>query len=210
VLHYVAQRATPADPFGPYIGQRNFDLMRRAFTATSEDEVLSIAEQLRTPYLLTAADVRGEGAESLALRLHRQDGSAEESTPQLGHFRLLAEGPEGGVPLSVYFSEEDTQQIPYKLFEIVRGALLEAPARPAASVLAVVPVRTKSGRRFSYAAFAIADADGYARLRVPYSTDGTGPAATDGPYTVVAGDRRWQVDVPEAAVVDGAVVRVGG
>ena len=73
----------------------------------------------------------------------------------------------------------------------------------------MVPVRTKSGRRFSYAAFAIADADGYARLRVPYSTDGTGAAATDGPYTVVAGDRRWQVDVPDAAVREGRSLRVG-
>lgn len=209
VLHYVARRATPADPFGPYIGQRNFDLMRRAFAATSEDEILRIAEQLQTPYLLTAADVGAEGPESVVQRLHRQDGSAEGSLPQLGRFRLLHEGPEGGVPVAAYFAEEDTGQVPYKLFEIVQGALLEVPARPGSSVVAVVSVRVASGRRFSYRAVGVADASGFARLRVPYATDASGPGATRGAYTVVSSDRRWQVEVPEAAVLGGAVLRVG-
>jgi asparagine N-glycosylation enzyme membrane subunit Stt3 len=54
VLHYVAQRATPADPFGPYIGRENFDAVGRFITTDSEETAIAIANRLGTPYVATA------------------------------------------------------------------------------------------------------------------------------------------------------------
>ena len=210
VLHYVARRATPADPFGPYIGQQNFDRMRAAFAAHSEDELLRIAETLGTPYLLTAEDGSEGDPDTVVARLHADDGSATESAVQLGHFRLLQEGPAGGVSLAVYFQGvvEPTSS-PYKLFEIVPGAQLEISALPGTLASALISVRASSGRRFAYRAVGTADASGLARIRVPYATDGSAPGATRGSYTVIAGDRRFAVEVSEQAVQAGLVIAVG-
>lgn len=207
VLHYVGRRATPVDPFGPYIGQRNFDRLQRALRSSSEEEVLEIAEQLRARYLLSADD--GSPTEdSVMQRLHRSDGSAEASLAQLGRFRLVEEGPAGGVALAVLFEAESREAIPYKLFEIVPGAVLEVEAEPGQRVTAATSVIASSGRRFVYRAESRADAQGKARLRVPYATGNSGPAAIAGVYRVVAGDRSWQVAVPESAVLEGRVLRV--
>jgi asparagine N-glycosylation enzyme membrane subunit Stt3 len=208
VLHYVARRATPADPFGPYIGQENFDSLQRAWRSTSEQQVVEIAERLQARYVLSASDASSLTDASVLGRLHRNDGSAEQSLPQLGRFRLLAEGPPGGVSLAVQFEEKTRATTPYKLFEIVPGALLSVPAPAGERATALVSVRSPSGRRFSYRAESIADAHGEARLRVPYATGPSGRAASGGPYTVVAGDRRYQVAVPEAAVLTGSVIPV--
>ena len=76
VLHYVARRATPVDPFGPYIGRPNYDQLRRALRSTSEREVLEIAQRLQARYVLSADDASSLAAGNVMRRLHRDDGSA--------------------------------------------------------------------------------------------------------------------------------------
>ena len=213
VLHYSARRATPADPFGPYIGSENLARVMAFLRAEDEAEALALAVALDTPFVVTAEEGGDAAPASMAHRLHRQDGSASAQRPHLGHFRLLLEGPRGGVPLSVAFEEGLRPTAPYKLFERVRGALLVVAAEPGEAVEARLPVLASSGRRFVFRARARAGADGAARLRVPYATEA--PAATGARRTRSVGDWRVHaggavrlVAVSERAVAEGLEVRV--
>jgi hypothetical protein len=208
VLHYVANRATPADPFGPYIGRENFQRVLRFHRAETESEAVAIALELRTPYVVTVDAVFEGSVGSVAERLQRFDGRARGGLPHLERFRLVTEGPRGGVPVRAAFEARQRSVAPHKLFEIVRGAVLEVPTEPGQKVRAEVRLSTPAGRRFSFRAEATADERGFAHLRVPYANDAQLPTRTLGPYLVHAGERSWQVHVPDAAVLDGSPVRL--
>lgn len=209
VLHYAGQRATPADPFGPYIGRKNFAKALRFLVSEDEEEAVAIAEALRTPFLVTAEEGGDAAPLSMAHRLHRDDGSRTDTAAHLGRFRLVLEGPRGGVPISVAFETELRPTLPYKLFELVPGAILEVQTDPGAEVQAQIPVSTSSGRRFVFRAGTMADGAGIARLRVPYATESTGPTRAMAPYRVRSGRAVVLVNVPEDAVRSGATLRVG-
>jgi dolichyl-phosphooligosaccharide-protein glycotransferase len=208
VLHYTGQRATPADPFGPYIGRENFARAVRFLMTDDEEEAVAIAEALRTPFVVTAEEGGDAASASMAHRLHRDDGSKVGEADHLGRFRLVVEGPPGGIPISVVFESGLRSTLPYKLFELVAGGVLEARAEPGAEVDARLPIVTSSGRRFLFRASGVADDTGLARLRVPYATERTGPTRALAPYHVHTGQALVRVDVPEDAVRSGAVLRV--
>jgi asparagine N-glycosylation enzyme membrane subunit Stt3 len=98
--------------------------------------------------------------------------------------------------------------MPYKLFEVVEGAILEVEVEPGAHVAASAEVVTGEGRRFTYRARASADATGVARIRVPYPTRAPGPARAQGPYRVLGGGEAGCASVSEEDVRRGTVVRV--
>jgi dolichyl-diphosphooligosaccharide--protein glycosyltransferase len=224
VLHYTARRATPADPFGPYgVREHYLDAMR--FLSTEDEaEAVAIAERLRTPWVVTSEEGWSGAPASIAGRLQREDGGARDAQPHLGRFRLLSEGPRGGVPLSIVFESAVARGPFYKLWAVVPGALLEVRAAPGERVEARLPLQTPIGRQLVFRAGATAEPDGIARLRVPYPSEpGAAPAPGGvpgaerelsatvralGPWRVLAGERRWLVHVPEAAVASGGVVRV--
>jgi hypothetical protein len=208
VLHYVAGRATPADPFGPYIGRENYLAVRRAFETDSEAELLATAERLHTPWLATAEE-GGETLETIAQRLHRGDGSASSARPHVERLRLVTEGPRGGVPMSVAFEERLRETPPYKLWAVVPGALLEVPAAHGEPVRARLRLATPTGRRFVFEARGTGGADGVARLRVPYPTAPGAAVRAQGPWRVRAGSRAWTVAVPERAVATGKRIVIG-
>ena len=54
----------------------------------------------------------------------------------LQHFRLVAEGPDEGIPYGAVYASVPSDAVPYKLFEVVRGAPLEVEAPVGASVAA--------------------------------------------------------------------------
>lgn len=206
VLHYTAERATPADPFGPYIGAETYGKMRRFFATSSEDDAVEIARELDARYVVTTEDLN-LARDSLLYRLHVVDGAG--GAPTWSRFRLLDEGPEGGRSLIDEFGVATETRIPYKLFEIVPGAVIEAHAPPQRPVRAQIEIRTPQ-RRFTWTTTANADAAGVARLRVPFPTAGAGPVRADGRYRVQLGDRLVEVDVSEEQVRTGAGVPVGG
>jgi asparagine N-glycosylation enzyme membrane subunit Stt3 len=94
----------------------------------------------------------------------------------------------------------------YKVFELVRGAVLAGRAAPGARIEVRLGVETNRGRRFAWASHAIADAAGGYRVRVPYATSG-GPAGVRvaAAYELRCGDEEagGTVAVPEAAVRGG-------
>ena len=207
VLHKVAHRATPADPFGPYIGEAAYrDVVRFLL---SEDESLAVAltRRLQTPFVALAESRSGQPQARISRRLMSEDGSTTGKLPHLGHFRLVTEGPLGGIPFSISFEPGAvTAGIPYKLFEVVPGAVLVTEASPGQRVQAGLVVTTPTGRRFRFIASARADEHGMARLRVPYWTGGDQPTRARGPYRLVAGDRRWSAEVSEEDVRRGSVI----
>ena len=207
VLHKVAHRATPADPFGPYIGEPAYRDVVRFLTTDSEREAVAIATRLRTPFVALADGVSGQAPERVSRRLMRNDGSASEGLTHLEHFRLVTEGPLGGLSFRIAFERLDGAGIPYKLFEVVSGAVLRVEVAPGERVAARLSVATPAGRRFAFRATARAGEDGIARLRVPYWTGGDEPTRAVGPYRLAAGKRRWLAEVAEADVRGGRVIR---
>ncbi len=208
-LHYVAQRATPADPFGPYIGRENFAAVSKFLSTESEEEAVAIAQKLRTPYVATAQISQVDRPTWVSERLQWEDGSAREGLRHLGHFRLIAEGPRGGTPISAGLEPSYMRAMPYKLFELVEGAVLELKAAPGTTVTARIRLHSSEGRRFTFKASGVSAADGRAQLRVPYATSADQATRPAGRYLVRAGDRSWRVSVPEAAVRSGRIIIVG-
>ena len=198
-LQYIARRPTPTDPFWSYIGQENWDRAFALLSTTSEAEAIELASALRARYLVTIPDL---APESVAARLHAADGSRSVRYPALQHFRLIAEGPRGGLTLNDIFRRRRPRpgSMPYKLYEIVAGAVIDVPVAPGEQVLASLDVQTPTGRRFRYESQTTADSDGRARIRVPYAT---GP----NPYRLDSNDRTWSVQVSEQAIQNGDVIR---
>lgn len=210
VLHYVARRATPADNFGPYIGLENYEAVGGFFGLQGENLVLDQALKLGIRYVVTT-DYGGTVAYTLVNRLHRGDGNAAGGAPPFVHFRLVTEGPSGGRAIGERFGRPVREnEAPYKLFQIVPGAILETRTAPGTKMAAEVTVVTPDGRRFPWRVETLAGADGFARLRVPYATRTDAPARPEGPWRVTIGDAVHRVDVPDEAVLTGATVSVAG
>lgn len=208
-LLYAARRATPAGNFGPYVGGRErYEHARGFYEAGSEEEALALARSLAVRYVVTSE----RGSPGLALfadRLHATDGSALPGLPHGERLRLVVDAPEGGLSFSWELAgRRPRTPFPYKLFELVEGALLSVRAAPGGQVRASAPVRTASGRRFVFEAAGEAGADGTARLRVPYAGEAGSAAWLEGPYRVRAGAASGSAAVGEADVREGRVVPV--
>jgi asparagine N-glycosylation enzyme membrane subunit Stt3 len=208
VLHYAARRATPSDNFGAYFPQGLMATLR-VLLALPEEPALATLRELQVRYVVTGWQPAYR-PDSLLYRLHELDGLEAGGHRALSRFRLVAEGPAGGVPLGAILAGADASRLlPYKLFEVVEGALLEIELEPGARAVASAEVITASGRRFRYSARGVADASGTARIRVPYASEGPpGSARTRTAWRIEAGGQRRCVEVSEQAVRSGAVVRV--
>jgi hypothetical protein len=206
-LRGYARRPTPVDPFWEIVDPEHFARVERFFGLADEPEILEAARALRARYLVTAA----AAAQNFPLeqRLHAGDGLGPGGELELRHFRLVTEGPAGGRPLSDAFGiARPAHVIPYKLFEIVEGARLEVAAPPASEVVASTRVVTPIGRGFEVRASGRAGPDGVARLRLPYATRTDAPARPVGPWRVRAGGREHELDVTDAEVRQGEVLRL--
>ncbi len=215
ILKYTARRATPADNFGPYLGPPGMAVTRRFYALESEADAVELADRMRLRYVVTTYGADPTPRMMLA-RLHSADGNAQDgddaatSVPRLEHFRLVTEGPRRGVSLATPIpGSARVVDVPYKLFERVKGAVLRLHGAPEALVVAVVEVATPTGRRFRYQARTRTNAAGDARLVVPYATETTTPARPTGPYRVRIGHQALEVQVSESAVMQGSEVRPG-
>jgi len=206
-LRYYARRPVAADNFWDKFA--TFTLARDFLGLTDEREAFERAGRLRVRYAVTMPEP-GSPA-SLNERLHVADGNATGGRARLEHFRLVTEGPPGGVPLLAPFGlRTPPGTLAYKLFEIVPGAVLELRTQPGAAVEASLDVETPTPRRFTQVARAIADDQGLARIRLPYPTRTTLPTRALGPWRVDTGDGgRTLVDVTEEDVSSGRVLSLG-
>lgn len=140
-------------------------------------------------------------AEALHTRLLLGDGSDANpggvATRGLGHFRLHLESPDR---VRVYGMEVPR----FKAFEAVAGARLHGRAPAGAIVRAELPIRTNTGRTFTFTRETRADTEGHYAFVLPYSTEtAPSPCVALGPYSLtISGDART-LHVPELAVLRG-------
>ena len=212
-LQNVAHRPTPTDPFWAFIGRENWDRSFELLGSDSEERALELAGQLQARYVVTMSNSHPATLEGW---LHHRDGLAFRDWPASQRFRLVTEADAGGVPLGLFRRKDrrtasDRAARPYKLFEIVDGAVVEARAEPGAEVWLTLALESPSGRSIRYEVRAVANSDGRARLRVPYATgesgDGIRVVAPD-PYRVRVADCTIAVPVTNAQVYAGAVIAV--
>jgi dolichyl-diphosphooligosaccharide--protein glycosyltransferase len=208
VLHTVARRATPSDNFGAYVAPEGLLTTLRVLLALPEEAALAALRELGVRYVATGWQP-AYPAGSLLHRLHEEDGLESETARALARFRLVTEGPAGGLPLAAILAPTAGEEaVPYKLFEVVEGAVLEIETRPGARASASAEIVGGEGRRFTYRARAAADARGVARIRVPYATEPAGPAHALGTWRIRSNGGPRCVQVRERDVREGGVVRV--
>lgn len=200
VMNARGGRPTPAGNFGPYVGRDGFELTRRFYRTTDEREAFRELVANRIRYVVTSDGGTGAPA-SMLQRLYHDDGGAAGGRPALGHFRLVTEAPARGVPLGALGGvAPDFVDAPYKLFEVVPGAVLNVRGSPPGRPVSVeLQVATATGRTFLYRTSARAAANGVARVRVPY-------AAPD--YVVRTQTGRHEVGVLEDQILSGGSLDV--
>lgn len=210
-IQNVAHRPTPTDPFWAFIGRENWNAAFGLLDAKSEGRAVELALRLRTRYVMTHSSADPGTLEGW---LHHTDGRRAGPWSESQHFRLVTEGPKGGVHFARSFQVSGRRITgstpPYKLFEVVEGAVLEVPAAPGEVVVATLQLRTLTGRDFMYQARGNSGSDGIARLRVPYPSRPPAAAgvAASGPYRVEVGGQLLAVAVSESDVRTGSVVSV--
>jgi dolichyl-diphosphooligosaccharide--protein glycosyltransferase len=203
---YGARRAVSANGFGPYLDEAAHALVSEFFLTREERRAVTIARRLRARYAVVHANAHRQPG-MLTHLLERSDGSSDAD--HAGRFRLVVEGPAGGTPMHTSFPRGAPRGVlPYKLFEIVEGVLLEAQARPGTRLSATLEVETNTGRRFTFRARSLADETGVARLRLPYATERSLPTRATGPYRVRLGVRRYAVEATDQDVERGLRIRL--
>lgn len=148
---------------------------------------------------------------SLQVRLMQGDGSimkaGEVMLPALEAFRLVYESPY----LANRGSNAGAEGSWYKVFEIVKGAVITGKVPSAATVTLMLELQTTRGRKMTYLSQTVADGQGLFSVRVPYATtERQGDSLPlGGGYTLYVGrEVKGTVAVSEADVVSGATVRV--
>ncbi len=210
VLHYYGRRATATDPMWSYIGPENWARSLAFFRAREEAKAIALAGILKGRYIVTTSS---EEPETIAGRLHHRDGRKGDGTPRLEHFRLVTESTPGRVGFDLLYEKKPDDEpaatrVSYKLFEIVRGAVLEIQTQGGERVSVAVSLETEDGRRFTYAGSGQADENGRASFRVPYATGESQPVRASGPYRVSAGFSLARVHVNEVDVREGRSIEV--
>jgi len=201
LLHYVAARPTPADPFGPQFDEGRYADVLTFLQSRDEAQAVELSKKLQSRYVMTDFSPR-RAKDRVVVRLHEHDGSAQADFPALEHFRLVVEARPGAIGLQ---GVRDTGA-PYKLFEVVKGASLEVAAEPRSPVVVETEVRTPMGRTFAWRATSIANREGRATLSLPYAT-GTGVGDMKvRSYRVRTRSGERLVEVTEAEVQTGARV----
>jgi dolichyl-diphosphooligosaccharide--protein glycosyltransferase len=166
----------------PSISQVSLPVMTDAEVMNATEAVSRAAE-----YNPTAP----AGYHAAALNLDVEDAITLpiETVPALRHYRLVHESPSNGVKSK----KIDVKYV--KMFEYVKGAHIKGEG------IIEVPLISNTGRNFTYRQMSI-----NGEFIVPYSTTGNPYGVkTTGKYRVITSGKEY--DVPESAVMQGAVIQ---
>lgn len=205
LMSWVARRPTAANGFGPYLDAANYEAVEAFYRAHTEAEAIRLAESLDARYVVTRDQSR-LGERRFVHLLQRLDGSIGAGWQRAERFRLIAEAPEGPALPTAFPAGTPPGVVPYKLFELVAGAVLVVQTEPGATIFVSLPLVTQEGRRYGWRTAGRSGADGVARLRVPYATDGRTPTRAAGSYELSIGTLKLRVDVSERDVREGVEI----
>jgi len=210
IIKYVARRPTLVDNFGDDVGEDGFVWAHQYYTKR-ESEVESELDARRVRYVVVhrAQESRAEEYTpgSLYWTLYTHDGSRFDSSdpsapavPALARHRLVYESRQ--IPTA----GADGPAI-YKVYEVVRGALVVGRGRPGAEIDIALALRTNRNRVIEWATRASVAADGRYEVRLPYATLGGAPATqTAQAYQFTCDGRTQTLVVNEEQVLQGRVV----
>jgi len=144
---------------------------------------------------------------TFGVRLALTDGSehtaAGQYIPALDGFRLVHESPETR-PRRVPGLDGTIQASYVKIFERIKGVILEGKAEPGAPIQIKISVVTNTGRKFEYRSRHSAGPDGVFRFSVPYSSEPVGEVSASAVLLEGPGCH-LEVALTETEVVSGAV-----
>lgn len=171
-----------------------------------------LTEQPRSDYLVDDPS-RGRPVptqrylRTFGVRLALTDGSEHtvggQDIPALDGFRLVHESPESR-PRRVPGLDGMTQVAYVKVFERVKGAILEGKTDPGAQVHLKIAVVTNTGRHFDYRSRHLVGPDGMFRFSVPYSSELVGDVSASAAL-LEAPRCNIEVALTEAEVTSGAL-----
>jgi dolichyl-diphosphooligosaccharide--protein glycosyltransferase len=211
-LQNVAERPTPTDPFWSFIGEQSWERAAALLSAENEAHALEMSEALGARYVVTMSSASTAGLEGW---LHDGDGLTHAGRPRSEHFRLVTEGPRKGVPLAAAFRDGEGRASadtpPYKLFEIVNGALLEIRTQPGDEVRVALGLSAPARRKLVWRANERAGSDGVARVRVVYPTSqatASGLVHANGVYHIGTASGSLSAQVTEHEIATGSILRI--
>jgi dolichyl-diphosphooligosaccharide--protein glycosyltransferase len=199
VIEYRGRRPTIVTNFGDDLGGENFAKSLEYFTATDEATAASIGDLLGVRFVVTQQNPPivspNPGMRSLMARLQEDDGR-DMTRHRLVYEASDPDAPNGGGPA------------PFKVFQLVPGALIEGKALPGDTVVARLGYITNRGRRGEYRATSHASVDGRYSIRVPYATRGVQSVVrVDPEYRLEAGGEEQRIAVDEEAVQAGRTLQ---
>lgn len=199
VIEYRGRRPTIVTNFGDQLGGENFAKSLEYFTTTDEDTAASIGDSLGVRFVVTQQSppvvAPTPGTRSLMARLQEDDGRG------MMRHRLVYEASYPDIPNGGGLA-------PFKVFELVPGAVIEGKAVPGDTVVARLGYITNRGRRGEYRGTSRTAADGRYAIRVPYATHGVRSVVrVDPEYRLEAGGEQQRLAVEEEAVQAGVKVR---
>lgn len=196
---YKSHRPTPANNLGNYLDAEKYRLVNAFYEAPDEAAALRAAERLSVRYVVTTP----RGKRRWHNVVHATNDSAVRDRSSSGRLRLVEFAESRRGPGSA------TMRTPYKLFELVEGALLAVGAAPGQKVSAAIEVQVRD-QSFRYYARGRADGRGMAYLRVPYANETNEPlrgVTTGAVWQVEVGDQTLRYSVSEGDVREGRTVR---
>ncbi len=212
MIQWAAERPVVASNYGIYVGEEAFLDSFRFFAASDAVAAEALLERRDVRYVLITSEFeRHWGAVASAAKV---SSSSEHFSRSMGA-RLLGGGPPLDFLRVVHVSPlPDPKRAPPGasppmpsgfVFERVRGAWIEARGAPGERLelvadLAVGPARLR------YSASASADAQGLARVRVPYSSEAAGDVRAGGAFQAHFAGAVRSVRIAEEAVRSGATI----
>ncbi|HEY6838553.1 MAG TPA: hypothetical protein VI389_07420 [Geobacteraceae bacterium] len=232
-IYYEGERPALATPFG--WETHGFFEHAAFFATTSPDRAMEIVAANRVKYVLATwnrnqndyhaialgaqkrgnippgtIDARLSSVDSTYYGLFLQDGSGylfpDGYRRGLGQCRLVFESDyQGGV-----IPATGVSQSYYKLFEVVKGAVIRGKTLPRAQVSLSLDLVTGRGRAFTYQDTVLAGDDGTFSCRVPYATATRQGATQAAPSYLIStpGERPRRVSVTEKQVMRGDTVGI--
>jgi asparagine N-glycosylation enzyme membrane subunit Stt3 len=229
---YLSKRPAVSNNF-----QTNVDETARFFMSDSEKEAKEIMDKFKVKYVITdslmlaangkfssIAQIAGKNSGDFYDVQQQQTGAGIQATvapkrallnlvmfklqnldgANLGNLRLVHES---NVPPGV-----DERNITVKVFEYVPGARISGTAKSNQTVIALLGLKSNTGRQFIYQNRAVSDNNGSFEITVPYSTENTSSGVSaisayalkvEGTNTTISG-----IQVKESDILSGNKLEV--